>query len=120
MYEAKYFPNTSLFDAKVGYNPSYTWRGIWEAIKVLKQGYTWRIGNEKLIKVFKDPWILSFTAKELIEHTNVEEWDTTVASLIDDNSQWWNVDKVRALFNPNIAVEILKLTICPNSNDKQY
>ncbi|XP_074323203.1 uncharacterized protein LOC141660141 [Apium graveolens] len=36
--KAKYYPNTSFLDAKVGSNPSYTWRSIMAAIDVIKAG----------------------------------------------------------------------------------
>jgi hypothetical protein len=28
LYKARYFPNCSFFEAKIGHNPSYAWRGI--------------------------------------------------------------------------------------------
>jgi hypothetical protein len=31
LYKARYFPNSSLFESKLGHNPSYAWRGIWKA-----------------------------------------------------------------------------------------
>lgn len=80
----------------------------------------WRVGNGKSIKVLKDLWILGLNVKQLLEQTHVEEWDLTMDSLIDDSTQWWTVERVRALFNPNIAAEILKIRVCPNSNDKWY
>lgn len=32
LYKAKYLPNNSFFESQLGRNPSYTWRGIWEAM----------------------------------------------------------------------------------------
>ncbi|KAG6688183.1 hypothetical protein I3842_11G111700 [Carya illinoinensis] len=29
IYKARYFPNTRLFEAKVCFNSSYVWKGIW-------------------------------------------------------------------------------------------
>jgi hypothetical protein len=44
IYKARYFPNSSLFDSKLGHNPSYVWRGIWKARQILMHGCRWRIG----------------------------------------------------------------------------
>lgn len=45
IFKAKYFPNDDFFKAKLGANPSYPWRSIWEASKWLYKGCKWRIGN---------------------------------------------------------------------------
>jgi hypothetical protein len=44
IYKARYFPNSSLFDSKIGHNPSYAWRGIWKARHILMHGCRWSIG----------------------------------------------------------------------------
>lgn len=41
VYKANYFPDTNFLDSKLGTNPSYTWRGIWESKKWLKRGCIW-------------------------------------------------------------------------------
>lgn len=38
VYKSQYFPQTNFFDASLGPNPSYAWRGIWKAKKVLLNG----------------------------------------------------------------------------------
>lgn len=49
----------------------------------------------------------------------LDNLNDTIGSLIDNNTHWWDVDKVRALFNPNVAADILKITIGPiNYADK--
>lgn len=36
--------------------------------------------------------------------------EANVEELIDCNTEWWEVRKIRALFNPKIATEILKIS----------
>ena len=43
--KAKYYPYSSFMTAELGSNPSYTWRGIWEARWVLRRGVRWRVGD---------------------------------------------------------------------------
>lgn len=50
----------------------------------------------------------------------MEERNATVDSLIDSNTQWWNIDKIRVLFNPRIATKILKIIINPNSSEDKW
>lgn len=41
------------------------------------------------------------------------KWKLTMDSLIDNNTKWWNFDKVRAAFSPQIAAEVLKIVLSP-------
>ncbi|KAL0458058.1 UNVERIFIED_CONTAM: putative mitochondrial protein [Sesamum latifolium] len=50
--KARYFPRSDLLEAKVGYNPSFTWRSIWAAIEVLKMGCRWRIGDGRQVRIW--------------------------------------------------------------------
>ncbi|KAL9667486.1 hypothetical protein QQ045_001847 [Rhodiola kirilowii] len=36
--KAKYFPDSDLLNAAVGSRPSFAWRGIMEAVKIIKYG----------------------------------------------------------------------------------
>lgn len=45
----------AFFDARVGSNPSWTWRSILEGRKVLLEGVRWRIGNGKKVRIDIDP-----------------------------------------------------------------
>lgn len=49
--KARYFRVGSFLEAKVGENPSFIWRSVWQASSVIKQGYRWRIGNGQSVKV---------------------------------------------------------------------
>lgn len=45
IYKARYFPNSHFFDSKLGDNPSYVWRSIWEAKSVIMAGARWILGK---------------------------------------------------------------------------
>jgi hypothetical protein len=57
LYKTRYFPNSSLFDSKIGHNPSYAWRCIWKARQILMLGCRWSIGSDANIRVMNDPWL---------------------------------------------------------------
>lgn len=50
----------------------------------------------------------------------IEENEDTVDSLIDSNTKWWNIRKIRALFNPTITANIVKIIICPRDHEDKW
>ena len=58
LYKARYFPYSSFFNARLGSNPSFTWRSI-DATKDLLQKHSrlW-VRNGTGILVTTDPWLL--------------------------------------------------------------
>lgn len=55
--KAKYYHRSSFLDAPLGYSPSFSWKGIWSAKALVKEGMIWRVGNGTKINVWRDPWI---------------------------------------------------------------
>lgn len=51
---AKYHPNSNFLDARLGHNPSFTWRSIMSGKEILKEGLTWTIGNGASSRVWED------------------------------------------------------------------
>lgn len=49
--KARYLPSATFKDAKLGATPSYVWRGIWEAKRLLLQGFRQRVGDGKAINI---------------------------------------------------------------------
>lgn len=57
IYKARYYPNVTFLNAKLGNNPSYTWRSILEAQVLLKKGAVRRVGSGESIDAENDPWL---------------------------------------------------------------
>ena len=49
LYKAKYYPHGDVFNAKLGSNPSYTWRSIFNGLEVVRRGTWWRVGSGERI-----------------------------------------------------------------------
>lgn len=81
--KAKYFPNSSFLDSKIGFSPSYAWRGIWESKKELLQGCRWRVGNEKSINIWIDHWLPGYKVISQNMNDNNLQNKERVESLID-------------------------------------
>lgn len=97
-YKARYFENTDFLQAKLGSNPSFIWRSILEAQKMLKDGRKWRVGVGDRVEVLGQPWLVDnnnpyiTTASPAIEKT-------TVNSLICVDKKEWDVDLICDIFN---------------------
>jgi hypothetical protein len=51
VFKQKYFPNDSFLNSSLGRNPSYVWRSVWNAKRLLNDGLIWRVGNGDSIKI---------------------------------------------------------------------
>lgn len=63
MYQARYFPDSSLFAAQAGPNISYSWRSLLIAKDEVIRGFNWRIGDVTKIRILLDhsvPFGVSF------------------------------------------------------------
>lgn len=55
--KSRYFKNVDILEAKLGSNPSYTWRSILWSRDLIKSGIMWRTGNGNHINALSDSWI---------------------------------------------------------------
>lgn len=109
----RYFPRIGLLEAKLGLYPSYAWRGIWEAKQIIFKGCWQSIGDGKTTGNWKDYWVLGHQA--VIPHSHLilgGSEEDTLNSLMESDSNRWDVTKVKSLFNLIVAAaEILKILL---------
>lgn len=55
--KAKYFPNVSFLDSRLGNNSSYTWKSIWATRGILEEGLCWNVGRGTNISALNEFWI---------------------------------------------------------------
>jgi hypothetical protein len=107
IYKARYFPNSSFFESKIGHNPSYAWRGIWKARQILMCGCRWSIGSGTTIKVMGDPWLRgsdAWTPSPQIQGV----YNLNVSDLLIPNTKSWDKVKVESLFPLHVANNIVE------------
>ncbi|XP_074266999.1 uncharacterized protein LOC141590298 [Silene latifolia] len=68
--------------ASLGHNPSYTWRGILEALDVLKCGWRKRIGDGLSTRVWEDAWLPETQTGRIVSPRVQGREDMVVADLI--------------------------------------
>ena len=126
IFKARYFPTTHFFDAALGHNPSFVWRGIWGTKNKMQEGCQWRIGSGNKVRIWKDAWVPGF--KTVLRQQNrslmsenadgLSEEDATVNSLFVANQRVWDVGKINSLFTPPIALQILKILLTQDGEDQ--
>lgn len=100
-----YFQNESIMDASLGPNPSLLWKSLFWGKEILQKGLRYRVGNGKLVRLFKDPWIpRCSTFKPLVNSPDSE--NILVADFINDEGQW-KVDELRKIL-PTEDVDIIR------------
>lgn len=120
IYKAKFFPNTCFLEAKLGYSPSYAWRGIWEAKKGLKYGCRWRVGNERDIKLWTDYWVTNHRLlKQSVDEIGLDV-NQKLEDLIEKNTHWWGVEKVNQLLPVRATVEVFKIILSPGDQMDKF
>ncbi|CAL1413281.1 unnamed protein product [Linum trigynum] len=110
--KARYFPKTDILNAKLGYRPSYIWKSIMEAKEKIADGFRWKVGDGKAIRIWEDEWIpgKSFYCPD--PTPAMEAPDGYVSSLIDHEMGSWNCAKVRDLFSSQDHALIANIPLC--------
>jgi hypothetical protein len=111
LYKARYFPNSSLFNSKLGHSPSYAWRGIWKARQILMHGCRWSIGDGASIKVMGEPWLRGKDETWVPSPQEQGVYNITVHDLMRPNEKMWDKEKVESLFIAHIAKSILNVPL---------
>lgn len=114
VFKARYFPNTSFFDANRGGGVSYIWSGIWKAKEVPKKGFKWVLGDGESIRVFEDPWIRgkeNYMVDSMVAGTSS---GMKVCELFAPGVKQWDISKVNSLFTNCDAKAILALPVLTN------
>ncbi|GAU37194.1 hypothetical protein TSUD_30590 [Trifolium subterraneum] len=108
LLKARYFPRFSLFEAPLGYNPSFAWRSMWQARQILSLGCRWRIGSGVNIRVMHDPWLRGSANRWVPSPQPAGVYQLSVRDLLHENYKAWNIVKVRNLFSKDVAEKILE------------
>ena len=116
IYKGKYYPYGDVLGAKLGNNPSYAWRSIYNSLEVIRKGTRWRVGNEKLIHIWEDKWLPTPSTYKVCSPAQVFDDFPTVSFLIDEETRRWKADLIRTLFLPFEADTILRI---PRSEERR-
>ena len=119
IYKVRYYPHGDIFRAKIGSNPSYTWRSIFNGLEVVKRGTRCRVGNGNRIHIWEDKWLPTPTTYKVISPLKPFDDYPRVSMLIDRDTRRWKGDVVRSLFLPFEARTILNIPLSHNLPEDQ-
>ena len=128
-FKEKFFPNGSIFDAKVG-SGSFAWRSILKGRDIVRKGLQWRVGNGSLIRIYHDSWLPDPYNKNVVSPRVFLGDDAQVAVLIDKEQRCWLQESIDHLFLPHEAAAIKSIPLSygecdnmvfwPHSPDGKY
>ena len=105
--KAKYFPTGDFVHASIGHNPSYTWRSLISAQRLVIEGLRWRVGNGANIKVWQDKWLPWGSSHSVISLRMFLCADMKVVDLIGSSTAKWKSEVIDSLFIAHEA-ELIK------------
>jgi hypothetical protein len=114
--KAKYFPQSSILEARPKQGMSYTWRSILKGCELMKEGIIWWVGNRDSIAVWEDPWLPRGTTRcpSSYRGQSIVTW---VSDLINPVIDQWDEELLRDHFNMDDVKEILMIPIRPEMED---
>lgn len=115
LYKARYFSDTDFLNSKLGSNPSFIWRSIFEAKSVLAERVRWQIGTGKIINILGQPW-LSMADNPSISTVSRSIEDKKVSSVMKMDTIEWDIDLIRDVFNDRDQKCILDISLDESTN----
>ena len=95
--KARYYSDSSVLNVKLGSNPSYVWRGIYQALEVVRAGARRKIGDGEDTMVWKVPWLPDDSHGFIATDEYPQLKNIKVSSLMSADKRW-DVDLLNDLF----------------------
>ena len=111
VFKAKFFPNTSLLEAKDTSSGSYAWKSILYGRDVINDGACWRVGNGKSIKIWQHHWLPRKHLTKILSPMVETMEEATVDCLINEETRTWNIAMIDGIFAPQEAEEIKNIPL---------
>ncbi|KAL9840567.1 putative reverse transcriptase zinc-binding domain-containing protein [Arabidopsis thaliana] len=113
VFKGRYFRKSNPLDNIKSYSPSYGWRSMISARSLVHKGLIKRVGSGASISVWEDPWIPAQFPRPAKSNGSIFEPSLKVSSLIDNRSNFWNMDLLKELFDPKDVPLICALPVGP-------
>ncbi|XP_019194227.1 PREDICTED: uncharacterized protein LOC109188138 [Ipomoea nil] len=120
VYKARYYPTNSFYDACLGNNPSFCWRSILAAQKLICGGVRRRIGNGQSTLIWDHPWLHDESRPQILTEKPPQLAQAKVVGLLDQLTGTWDKDILTDIFIPEDVERILKIPVSPDYEDMWY
>ncbi|PNX59084.1 hypothetical protein L195_g051236, partial [Trifolium pratense] len=99
--KAKYYPTTDILHSQPGKNTSYAWQSIHQAIRIIKKGSCWKVGDGRSIDIWEDNWVSLQNGYKILTPRNNGYNISKVTDLISsDPIKCWNFSLIDQAFLP--------------------
>ncbi|KAL8090281.1 hypothetical protein AgCh_039666 [Apium graveolens] len=115
VYKARYFREGNFLVAKLGANPSFTWRSVWEAREVVSAGACWQIRSGGDVNIIGQPWLAN-TGNPYISTECEAIQNNKVQGLMCIDKREWDKEVILDLFNRRDQKCILDTPISKNGS----
>ena len=115
VFKARFFPNSSILEAKDSNTTSYSWKSIISARDVIRKGMVWRFGNGQNVRIEEDKWLPGNSNCPIISYLATVAAKSKVQVLINTDLGVWKSDLVNQLFLPQEAFAILVIPLSHRS-----
>lgn len=107
LFKARYFPRSEYLGARLGHDPSFVWRSIFSAKRVVRAGSRWKIGNGVNIPIFDAPWIEGGRCISGEGQSSEVIQQAILVSLIDHSYGCWDQNVINHYFDHSTTQLIL-------------
>lgn len=111
VFKSRYYPRTSIREAKLGYIPIYAWRSILGAKDLTNRGSRWRIGNGQKVNILGDKWISALASFKIHEHVNGIGEEAKDSELINKDLRCWKKEYIQGCFGPMVTSNICSIPL---------
>ncbi|XP_019178981.1 PREDICTED: uncharacterized protein LOC109174171 [Ipomoea nil] len=120
IFKARYYRDTTFYEATLGGNPSYVWRSIMASQNLIHSGCRRRIGDGRTSKVWFHPWLPDSQNPFILTDQVAQQSDLMVADLLDLEQGKWNQDLIAQLFVPRDVELISQIPVSTNFKDDWF
>lgn len=104
--KARYFPNSSFMEAKLGYSHSFVWHSLLEAREFIRAGTAWKVGDGQSIEVIDHKWLTHPPQFRTDANTNMK-----VADLINHSTRQLNGPLLHTTFLQSTMEDIQSIKL---------
>ncbi|OVA12042.1 hypothetical protein BVC80_1487g3 [Macleaya cordata] len=117
LLKAKYFKNSSFWDAPSAANATWFWKSIVKGRDVLKGGIRWQVGNVNDIHFWQDPWVQNIPLSTCIDLPHHTMANLLVKDIMDKDTCTWNLTCVAGALLEFLCDAIISIPVpCSNLN----
>ncbi|XP_019168824.1 PREDICTED: uncharacterized protein LOC109164731 [Ipomoea nil] len=120
VYQARYYPKHTFYEAQLGNNPSFCWRSIMAAKELVCGGVRRHIGTGNSTLIWEHPWLHDDLDPFIHTEMPPQLAGAKVSGLIDPGTRTWDHDILSDIFQPSDIPRILKIPVSPEYDDDWY